>query len=110
MVQYLNVCQIKLGGIIIIQTVSVHILQRDSADTGAPPLLEDFFKHNPNYFQITQAGSSSVTPPYQLIGTYQRATRWSLGLHRKIKKGLRFPIPAAGMSLNYSIPGQGGFG
>jgi hypothetical protein len=50
MVQYLNVCQSKLGGIIII-----HILHHDSADTGAPPLLEDFFEHNPYFFQITQA-------------------------------------------------------
>ncbi len=33
MVQYLNVCQSKLGGIIIIQTVSIRILQHDSADT-----------------------------------------------------------------------------
>ncbi len=47
--QYLNVRQRKLGTIII-QTV--HILQHDSADTGSLP-LEDFFKHNPNYFEIT---------------------------------------------------------
>jgi hypothetical protein len=52
MVQCLNVCQSKLGGIIIIPTV--YILQHDSADTGAPPLLEDFFKQKPNYFQITR--------------------------------------------------------
>ncbi len=52
MAQYRNMCQRKLGCIIIIQTV--YILQHDSADTGAPPLLEDFFKHNPNYLQKTQ--------------------------------------------------------
>jgi hypothetical protein len=30
----------------------VRILQHDSADTGSLP-KEDFFEHNPNYFQIT---------------------------------------------------------
>ncbi len=43
--QYLNV-QRKLGTIII-QTVHI-----DSADKGSLP-IEDNFKHNPNYFQIT---------------------------------------------------------
>ncbi len=61
MAQYQNVRQRKWG-IIIIQTV--HILQLDSADTSSLP-KEDFFKHIPNYFQITQPGSSTVTPPYQ---------------------------------------------
>ena len=61
MAQYLNVRQRKLGTIII-QTV--RILQLDSADTGSLP-MEDFFKHIPNYFQITQPGSSTVTPLYQ---------------------------------------------
>jgi hypothetical protein len=59
--QYLNVRQRKLGTIII-QTV--HILQHDSADTGSLP-MENFFKYNPNYFQITQPGSGTVTPQYQ---------------------------------------------
>jgi hypothetical protein len=60
--QYLNVRQRKLGTIII-QTVQ--ILQHERADTGSLP-MEDFFKHNPNLFQITLAGSSTaVTPPYQ---------------------------------------------
>ncbi len=49
---YLNVCQRKLGTIII-QTV--HILQHESADTGSLP-MEDFFKHNPTYFQLTLPG------------------------------------------------------
>jgi hypothetical protein len=61
MVQYLNVRQRKWGTVIIL---TVHILQLDSADTGSLP-MEDFFKHIPNYFQITQPGSSTVTPPYQ---------------------------------------------
>ena len=61
MAQYLNVRQRKWGTIII-QTV--HILQLDSADTGSLP-MEDFFKHIPIYFQITQPGSSTVTPLYQ---------------------------------------------
>ncbi len=60
--QCLYVRQCKLGTNII-QTV--HILQLDSAATGSLPTEEDFFKHNPNYFQITQPGSSTVTPPYQ---------------------------------------------
>jgi hypothetical protein len=62
--QYLYVCQCKLGTIII-QTV--HILQLDSVDTGSLPNvpMEDFFKHIPNYFQLTQPGSSTGTPPYQ---------------------------------------------
>ncbi len=60
MAQYLNVRHHKLG--IIIQTV--HILQHDNADTGSLP-MEDYFKHKPSYFQITQPGSSDVTPPYQ---------------------------------------------
>jgi hypothetical protein len=55
---YLNVRQHRLGTIII-QTV--HILQHESADTGSLP-MEDFFKHNPNYFQITLPGSSTITP------------------------------------------------
>ncbi len=59
MAKYLNVRQRKWGTIII-QTV--HILH--SADTGSMP-MEDFFKDIPNYFQITQPGSSTVTPPYQ---------------------------------------------
>jgi hypothetical protein len=53
---------------IIIQTV--HILQVDSADTGSRP-LDHFFKHNPNYFQITQPGNSTVTPPHQWRRPYQ---------------------------------------
>ncbi len=57
MAQYLNVCQRKLG-IIIIQTV--HILQHDNADTGSLP-VEDCVKHSPTYFQIIQPGSSTVT-------------------------------------------------
>jgi hypothetical protein len=60
--QYLNVCQRKLGTIFI---WTVHILQHESADTGSLP-MEDFFKHNPNYFQITLPSSSNVTPPYIL--------------------------------------------
>ncbi len=59
MAQYLNVRQRKLGTIII-QTV--HILQLDSADTGSLP-VEDFVKHNPNYFQIIQTGRSIIVPP-----------------------------------------------
>ncbi len=51
--------QCKLGTIII-QTV--YVLQYDSAVTGSLP-VENFFKHNPNYFQITQPGTSTV-PPY----------------------------------------------
>jgi hypothetical protein len=30
-----------------------------------PVPMDDFFKHNPNCFQITQPGRSNVTPPYQ---------------------------------------------
>jgi hypothetical protein len=52
--QYLNV-QRKLGTVMI-QTVHI-----DSADKGSLP-IEDNFKHNPNYFQITQPCSSTVTP------------------------------------------------
>jgi hypothetical protein len=59
-VQYRNVRQPKLGTIII-QTV--HTLQLDSAYTGLLP-IEEIFKHNSNYFQITQPCSSTVTPPY----------------------------------------------
>jgi hypothetical protein len=47
MAQYLNVRQRKLALFTIIQTV--HILQHESADTGSLP-MEDFFKHNLNYF------------------------------------------------------------
>jgi hypothetical protein len=47
MAQNLNVRQRKLDTIII---QSVHILQNANADTGSLP-MEDFFKHNPNYFQ-----------------------------------------------------------
>ncbi len=44
-------CPPALGlGSFIIQTV--HILQHESSDTGSLP-MEDFFKHNTNYFQIT---------------------------------------------------------
>ncbi len=51
MAQYLNVRQRKLGTIFI-QTVL--ILQHESMDTDSLP-MEDFLKHNPNYFQITPA-------------------------------------------------------
>jgi hypothetical protein len=47
--QYLKVRQRKRGTIII-QTVRVHILQLNSADTGSLP-MDDFIKHIPNYFQ-----------------------------------------------------------
>jgi hypothetical protein len=50
--QYLNVRQ------------TVHILQQDSADIVSLP-MEEFFRHNPNYFHRTQPGSRTVTPPYQ---------------------------------------------
>jgi hypothetical protein len=56
--QYLNVRQRKIGTIIV-QTVHI-----SSSMKGSLP-MEDFFKHNPNYFQITLPGSSTVTPPYQ---------------------------------------------
>ena len=59
-VQFLNVPLPKLGTIII---QIFHILQLDSADTGTLP-TEDFFKLIPKYFQITQPGSCTVTPPY----------------------------------------------
>jgi hypothetical protein len=59
--QYLNVRQRKLGTIII---KTVQILQNERVDTGSLP-MEDFFKHNPNYFQIILPDSSTVTPPYQ---------------------------------------------
>jgi hypothetical protein len=68
--QCLNVRQCKLGTNII-QTV--HILQLDSAATGSLPTEEDFFKHNPNYFQITQPGSSTITAPYH----WRRQTFWA---------------------------------
>jgi hypothetical protein len=42
---YLNVCQGKLGTVII---QSVHILQHDSAETGSLP-VGDFGIHNPIY-------------------------------------------------------------
>ncbi len=58
-VQYLNVRQRKLGTFILQTVQSVHILQRDSVNTGSLP------KDNASYFQITKPGSSSVTPPYQ---------------------------------------------
>ncbi len=32
------------------------MLQHDSVDTGYL-LMKDFFKHNPNYFHVTQPGS-----------------------------------------------------
>ncbi len=51
--QYLNVRQRKLG------TIIIQIVHIDSVDTGSLP-IEDIFKHNPNYFQITQPGSSTV--------------------------------------------------
>ncbi len=56
--QYLNVRQRELGTIIIL---TVRGLPYDNADTGSLP-MEDFFEHNPNYFQITQPGSITVTP------------------------------------------------
>jgi hypothetical protein len=59
--KYLNVRQRKLGTIIIL---TFHILQLDSANTGSLP-MEDFLEHNPNYFQITQPSSVTVTPPYR---------------------------------------------
>ncbi len=61
MAQYPNVCQRKLGTIII-QTV--HILQHDRAVTGSLP-EGDILHGNPTYFQITLPGSSTVTPLYQ---------------------------------------------
>jgi hypothetical protein len=64
-VQFLNVRQRKLGTIII-QTD--RILRHDSADAGSLP-MEDFVTHNPNYFKITQPGSSSITHPLQWIRT-----------------------------------------
>jgi hypothetical protein len=45
----MSASQRKLGTIIIL---TVHILQHESVDTGSLP-MEDFFKRNPNYFQIT---------------------------------------------------------
>jgi hypothetical protein len=62
MAQYLHVRQNKLGTIII---QAVHILQHDSADTSSVP-MKDFLRHNPSYFQITKAGSSTIRPLYQL--------------------------------------------
>ncbi len=70
MAQYLNVRQRKWGTIII---QIVHILQLDNADIGSLPMV-DFFKHIPNYFQITQPGSSTVTPPYQ----WRRLKSWKM--------------------------------
>jgi hypothetical protein len=66
--QYLNVRQRKLVTTVQVQhyysDCSAHILQHDSADKGSQP-MEYFFKHNPNYFQITQPGRSTVTPQYK---------------------------------------------
>jgi hypothetical protein len=55
MAQFLILRQRKLCTIII-QTLH-NILQHDGADTGSLP-MEDFSNHNPNYFHITQPGSS----------------------------------------------------
>jgi hypothetical protein len=61
MCQYLNVCQRKLGTIII-QTV--HILQQDSENTGSLLIIEDFLMHNLNYFQITlPENTMGLVPP-----------------------------------------------
>jgi hypothetical protein len=57
MAQYLNVRQSKLG-VITYHNTDSHIPQHDGA--------ENFVKHNPNYFQITQPGSSTALPPVTL--------------------------------------------
>ncbi len=55
--QYLNFRQRKLG---TNKIQTVHIRQHESADTGSLP-IEDFFKYNPNYFQVSLPGTGSNT-------------------------------------------------
>jgi hypothetical protein len=56
-VQYLNVHKRNLGTIII--KLSLPILQHDSADTMSL-FMEDFFKHNPNYFKHLRTNDAIV--------------------------------------------------
>jgi hypothetical protein len=49
--RYLNIYQRKMETII---NETVQMLQHESVDN---LLMDDFFKHNPNNYQVTQSGS-----------------------------------------------------
>jgi hypothetical protein len=71
-VHYLNVRQGKLGTTVLSFRLSTSY-NMYTADKDSLP-MEGFFKHNPNYFQLTQPGdstfSSVLLPPSNIYGRH----------------------------------------
>jgi hypothetical protein len=79
LVQYLNICQQKLGTIIL--SFTVHILSHDGAVTGSLPERE-YCMGNPIYFQIAWPSRNTVITLHCTSGLFHNGPgKKTIGLH-----------------------------